>query len=179
MTTPLVICLAGAESTGKSQLTRWLAAHFNVTPVEEYARDYCAKEGNHLAMHQLLHVAKVQDGLVRKAIDMAMVGDARIVITDTDAITTAAWAMEGWGRVDPWFEEPHCPIDLTLVMDNDLGWVRDGVRIQAEQWRRDRFRQTLITQLEKHQRRWVPVGGKNKVRLTNALALIEPLLLRV
>lgn len=173
---PLVICLAGTESSGKSQLARRLAAHFGVQEVEEYAREYCAKLGNHLAMHQLQHVAETQDRLIREATKAAKAKGEPIVITDTDAVATAAWAVEGWGRVDPWFERQHARVDLTLVMENDLPWINDGVRIQADQRRRDRFRSTLISELEKRGRRWVGIGGKNKLRLTNALAVIEPLL---
>ena len=173
---PLVICLAGAESSGKSQLARRLGAHFEVQEIEEYAREYCAKHGNHLAMHQLLHVAETQDRLIREATLAAKAKHEPVVISDTDAVATAAWALEGWGRVDPWFDREHAPVDLTLVMDNDLPWVNDGVRIQADLRRRERFRTTLIAELEKRGRRWVAIGGKNKLRFTNALAAIAPLL---
>lgn len=169
------ICVAGAESTGKSWLVHKLAAHYAVAPITEYARAYCAEHGNNLTMAQLVHVGQVQDGLIRSAAEAArlMAGGPSIIIADTDAVVTAAWALAGHGRIDPWFESDMFAFDLTLVTENDLPWRDDGVRIQRDDGARERFRATLINELERRHRPWLSVGGLGEARFDNALRLVE------
>lgn len=165
------VCVAGAESTGKSWLAHRLAAHHGIMPVPEYARRYCAQHGNNLSMAQLVHVGQVQDSNIRGSVaDAWRRGGEMLVIADTDAVVTAAWALTGHGHLDPWFAGDLFGCDLTLVTDNDLPWRDDGVRIQRDDGARDRFRQTLIAELDRRGRRWVGVGGRGEARFTNALA---------
>lgn len=168
----LSICVAGAESTGKSWLAHRLAGHFGVTPVKEYARAYCARHGNNLDMAQLVHVAQMQDAAIRNAVSGAGQRGEMMVIADTDAVVTAAWALVGHGRLDLWFAGDLIACDLTLVTENDLAWRDDGVRIQRDNAARDSFRATLIKELDRRNRRWVSVGGQGEARFANALRLI-------
>lgn len=167
------ICVAGAESTGKSWLAHRIAAHFGIMPVVEYARGYCATHGNNLSMEQLVHVGQVQDSNIRGSVADAWArGGQPWVVADTDAVVTAAWALTGHGAADPWFDTDLFACDLTLVTENDLPWRDDGVRIQRDDRARDRFRATLIGEMDRRKRRWLPVGGLGEARLDNALALI-------
>lgn len=169
------ICIAGAESTGKSWLAHRLAAHHGIVPITEYARDYCAKHGNNLSMAQLVHVGQIQDSNIRGSVADVWRGDGRqpIIIADTDAVVTAAWALTGHGRLDSWFEQPLFEFDLTLVTENDLPWRDDGVRIQRDDGARDRFRAILINELDRRKRPWVSVGGLAEARFDNALRLLS------
>jgi nicotinamide riboside kinase len=169
------ICVAGAESTGKSWIAHRLAAHYGVVPVTEYARGYCAQHGNNLTMEQLVHIAGVQDSNIRGSVADVWRGEGRqpIVIADTSAIVTAAWAIAGFGHADPWFDRCLFGCDLTLVTENDLPWRDDGVRIQREPGERDRFRAILCRELDRRQCPWVSVGGLGEARFTNALAVVE------
>lgn len=167
------ICVAGAESTGKSWLAAKIAVHFSVTPVTEYARAYCAAHGNDLSMAQLVHVGEVQDSNIRNMVRETRHHGGEWVVADTDAIVTSVWAQMGDAAVDPWFGGGLFECDLYLITDNDLPWVDDGVRIQTAQSERDRFRATLIAEIERRGLRWAAVGGHGEARLTNALAEIE------
>lgn len=171
--TPFSICVAGAESTGKSWLAGRIAAHFGVAAIPEYARGYCAEHGNALSLDQLIHIAEVQDRTIRSSVRDAIAhGAPAIIVADTDAVVTAAWVREIHGGRHPWFARELFAFDLTLVTDNDLPWVDDGVRIQRDNTQRDAFRATLITELEQRGRRWVSVGGIGDARLAHALAAI-------
>lgn len=167
------ICVAGAESTGKSWLAGKIAAHFGIIPVTEYARAYCAIHGNDLGAGQLLHIGQVQDSNIRNAVRETRHHCGQWVVADTDAIVTSVWAATGDGPVDPWFANTPFACDLYLVTDNDLPWVDDGVRIQTAQSERDRFRGTLVAELERRGLRWSAVGGLGEARLAQALAAID------
>lgn len=168
------ICVVGAESTGKSWLAGRIAAHHGIMPISEYARDYCARHGNDLSMEQLVHIGQIQDSNIRGSIADAWArGGVMMVVADTDAVTTAVWADQLHGRRDPWFDGNLFGCDLTLVMDNDLPWQDDGVRVQRDERIRDRFRQRLIAELDRRRRPWVAVGGLGYARLSVALSAIE------
>lgn len=170
MTTRL-ICIAGAESTGKSWLAARLAQHYGAALVNEYARAYCAQHGNNLNASQLRHVGEVQDMYVLGALREARHHGARFVIADTDALVTAVWADMA-GLRDPWFDN-IIGADLYLITDNDLPWIDDGVRIQRAAAARDNFRERLIGELGGRGLKWLPVGGQGDARLAHAMVQIS------
>lgn len=170
--TLLTICVAGAESTGKSWLASRLAAHFGTVAVVEYARAYCALHGNNLSPDQLTLVASVQEDSIRGAAREAQHRAAPVLVADTDALVTAAWAVDAHGAAGAWFDRPLFPFDLTLVTENDLPWIDDGVRIQRDPAERDRFRATLIDLLMQRERRWASVGGAGEARFDHALQIV-------
>lgn len=168
----LTICVAGAESTGKSWLAAKIAAHFGVVAVKEYARAYCAAHGNDLSMEQLVHVGQVQDSNIRGTVMTSFNAGVSPVVADTDAIVTSVWAHFSGAPLDPWFGGDLFESDLYLVMENDLPWEDDGVRIQTEQRQRDRFRAALVKELERRKLRWVGIAGTGERRFERALAAI-------
>lgn len=168
----LTICVAGAESTGKSWLAGKIAAHFGVVAVKEYARAYCAAHGNDLSMAQLVHVGQVQDSNIRGTVMTSFNAGAALVVADTDAIVTSVWASFSGEPLDPWFGGDLFESDLYLVMENDLPWEDDGVRIQTEQRQRDRFRAALVRELERRKLHWVGIAGTGERRFERALAAI-------
>ena len=169
MTTRL-ICIAGAESTGKSWLAARLAQHFGVMLINEYARAFCAEHGNNLNAQQMLHVGEVQERHVRGALREARHHCARFVVADTDALVTSIWADMA-GLRDSWFDN-ITGADLYLITDNDLPWMDDGVRIQRDATARDNFRARLIGEVAARGLNWLPVGGQGDARLAHALVQI-------
>ncbi len=168
----LTICVAGAESTGKSWLASKIAAHFGVIAVKEYARAYCATHGNDLTMEQLVHIGQVQDSNIRGTVMTSFNAGVFPVVADTDAIVTSVWARFSGAPLDPWFAGNLFESDLYLVMENDLPWEDDGVRIQTEQRQRDRFRAALTRELDRRKLCWVGIAGIGEKRFERALAAI-------
>lgn len=170
---PQIICIAGAESTGKSWLAHRLAAHFGIGHVTEYARGFCAEHGNALSPEQLAHIGLSQDAMIRAAISAAVRTGQRLVITDTDALVTSVWtSMLHPDATADWCAADLLRPDLTLVTAVDLPWRDDGVRIQREDADRRAFTAALIDALDRRGHRWAMVDGVGEARFARALGLV-------
>lgn len=164
-----VICLHGPESVGKSALTAQLARRLGAERVTEHGRDYCAAHGTDCTMEDLLAIAQTQQ---------AMIEDAKArsddwVVTDTDALMTAVWADMMLGARDPWFDRFSDYADFYLLLDIDLPFVDDGLRIYGNSAERQRFFDLCKVELERRGVAWALVSGSGDARLENALAAIR------
>ena len=165
------ICLHGPESTGKSTLATLLSAHFNCEVVPEYGRAYCEEHGTDTDMHDLIVIAERHVAMTRAA--KARARDW--LILDTDPVMTAVWAAMQHGRSDPWFDRFADHADLYLLLDIDLPWVDDGLRIYGEREDRQRFFDLSREELERRGVNWALVSGDGEPRVDMALAAIEAL----
>jgi NadR type nicotinamide-nucleotide adenylyltransferase len=163
------ICLHGAESTGKSTLGEQLAAHFGCELVPEYGRSYCQVHGTEIDMAALVHIGQVQDALNLEAAARAGKGP---VIFDTDSLITSVWAKMMFGRTDPWLAASEPVADLYLLMDIDLPFVDDGLRVYEKPEDRQRFFDLSQAVLEERRVRWALVNGDGDMRLKAALKAI-------
>jgi NadR type nicotinamide-nucleotide adenylyltransferase len=162
------ICLHGPESTGKSTLATRLAAHFGCEVAPEYGRAYCEDHGTDISMAELLHIAQTQDAMNRAAAARGTV----YTIFDTDPLITAVWAEMMFGARDPWFDAFDGCADLYLLLDIDLPFVDDGLRVYAGADERKRFFNLCKAELDARGVRYAVVRGE---RFEAALAAIEAL----
>lgn len=163
------ICLHGPESTGKSTLGTRLAAHLGCEVVPEYGRAYCEANGTDIDMAALLHIAQTQDAMNRAAAARG----GNIVLFDTDPLITTVWADMMFGEHDRWFDGFTGYADLYLLLDIDLPFVDDGLRVYAKAEERQRFFDLCRAELD---RRWVPyaiIQGEGEARFTAARAAIS------
>jgi NadR type nicotinamide-nucleotide adenylyltransferase len=163
------ICLHGPESTGKSTLAIQLAAHLGCEIVPEYGRAYCESHGTDIDMAALVHIAAVQDQMNR---DAAARGGAWAIF-DTDSLITAVWADMMFQARDPWFHGAPPTADLYLLLDIDLPFVDDGLRVYANPADRKHFFDLSRAELERQGVRYGLVQGKGEARFAAALAVIE------
>jgi NadR type nicotinamide-nucleotide adenylyltransferase len=163
------ICLHGAESTGKSTLGIALAARLGCELVPEYGRAYCEEHGNEVNMDELVHIGEMQLKLIRKAVAR---GQDWLVV-DTDAITTAVWAQIMHGKKDIWFSTIDFTASLYLMLESDLPFVQDAVRVYAHSEERQLFQALNIKELDARRCKWVKVGGSGPARMQNALTAIS------
>jgi NadR type nicotinamide-nucleotide adenylyltransferase len=170
---PRLICIAGAESTGKSWLAQRLADHLGCTAVREYGRDYCLAHGNAVSMEELVHIGQQQERLLADALDAAAGAGESYVIADTDALVTAVWADMMYGWRDPWFAGDRLVADLHLVTANDIAWERDAIRVYGADEDRQRFRNLLVAEIAARGGRVAEIPGEGAARFANALAAIE------
>lgn len=162
------VCIFGPESTGKSTLTKNLAAHFQTIAVPEWARTMISHRNDELLEEDLPTFARGQsaaeDALARQA--------NRVLFVDTDAIITAIWSDWLYGRVDPAVlelaEKRH--YDLYLLTDVDVPWVADPQRYLPEK-RREFFDRCRL-ELEKRDRQYVVVRGDWEKRFDTAVAAV-------
>lgn len=162
------ICLHGPESVGKSVLAGKLAAHLGGVLVEEYGRAYCQMHGVDCDMNDLLTIAQTQQSMIAAA----MPRKHGWVVTDTDALMTAVWADMMLGARDPWFADFTDYADLYLLLDIDLPFHHDGLRLYGRATKRQRFFTLCEAELAARGVPWALVRGSGAARLENALAAI-------
>ena len=168
------VCLFGPESTGKSTLARDLARAIGTCYVHEYARPLLDPKGGKCEPADLPKIA-----LGQAAAEDAMLPRCnRVLVTDTDCLTTAIWSDVLFGRVAPVVTElaETRAADLYLLCDVDVPWVDDEQRFFRDQPVRqamfDRFRNALETR----GRRYVTIRGSWDERLEQARRAVSVLL---
>ncbi len=163
------ICLHGPESTGKSTLGTRLAAHLGCEVVPEYGRAYCEANGTDIGMAELVHIAQTQDAMNKAA----AARDGAIVLFDTDPLITAVWAEMMFETRDPWFDAFTGYADLYLLLDIDLPFVDDGLRVYADPDERRRFFALCKSKLEARGVPYTLISGIGETRFAAALSAID------
>lgn len=163
------ICLHGPESTGKSTLGTRLAAHLGCEVVPEYGRAYCEAHGTDIGMAELVHIAETQDAMNRAA----AAREGKIVLFDTDPLITAVWSEMMFGARDPWFNAFTGYADLYLLLDIDLPFVDDGLRVYAQPEERRHFFELCKAELDARGVNYELIQGEGEARLASALAAIN------
>ncbi|MFN3749425.1 MAG: AAA family ATPase [Sphingorhabdus sp.] len=167
------VCLHGPESTGKSTLATRLAAHFGCEVVPEYGRAYCEAHGTDIGMAELVHIAEAQDAMNKAAAVRAAELHAPLVLFDTDPLITEVWAQMMFGHSDPWFKRFTGYADLYLLLDIDLPFVDDGLRVYAKAEERRHFFELCKVELDNRGVRYALIQGEGESRFRAALEAIE------
>ncbi|HMT40629.1 MAG TPA: AAA family ATPase [Sphingorhabdus sp.] len=170
------ICLHGPESTGKSTLATRLAAHFGCEVVPEYGRAYCEAHGTDIGMAELVHIAEAQDAMNKAAAERGAELSAPLVLFDTDPLITEVWAQMMFGLNDPWFAGFNSYADLYLLLDIDLPFVDDGLRVYAKTEERQHFFDLCKSELDARGVRYTLVRGIGDARFAAALDAIHKVL---
>ncbi len=163
------VCLHGPESTGKSTLGTRLAAHFGCEVVPEYGRAYCEANGTDIDMAALIHIAQTQDTMNHAA----AAREGSIVLFDTDPLITAVWADMMFDRRDAWFATFDQTADLYLLLDIDLPFVDDGLRVYHQAEDRQHFFDLCKAELDARQVQYARIFGHGEDRFRAALGAIE------
>lgn len=142
------VLFVGAESVGKSTMTRNLSRKYGTLFVPEYGRIYVERHGITDMTKKIIFSEIVNNQL---ALEEEMAKEAhRLLFVDTDLYTTLCW-YQLWGSDDSYdpmlrliYEESlqHSPYDLVFVLDDkDTKWVNDGYRDQEKTrgWFTQRF----------------------------------------
>lgn len=120
------VCVFGPESTGKSTLARDLASHFQTVHVPEFARSLLDIKQGVCDASDIPLIARGQlaaeEALARRS--------NRLLICDTDLLTTTVWSEVLFGDCPAWIREAARKqrYDLTLLLDVDVPWVDDQQR---------------------------------------------------
>lgn len=168
-----IVVITGAESTGKSALTEWLANHFQVPFIPEFARSYIECLHRKYNYSDVEKIAREQIRELQKKIQL----NYPLVFADTWLIITKIWFEEVFGHFPQWldYEIKNTKIDLFLVCDTDLPWVPDPVRENGGE-RRIYLQKKYIDTIQDYGFHYKIVSGKNDMRFKNALQQMTPLL---
>lgn len=164
-----LICLTGAESTGKSSLALQLAGHFNTYSLAEYAREYLETFGPTYVYEDLSSMAKEQQ---RRILKFAKISKP-IGFLDTDLLTLILWSKYVFGKVDPWLEEAfqQNKVDLYLLCKPDIAWKADPLREHPNE--REQISSMYEDELQIRNLPYHVVQGEGEARLSSALNAIE------
>ncbi len=167
------IVLTGSESVGKTTLAQQLAAHYRAPMVPEFVREYAARKGAPLDFTDHGPIARGQMALEDAALASATAAGERLVIQDTDLVSTVTYCHHYFGRCPAFIEEAATArrAALYLLLDIDVPWVADGVRDRPHQ--RDEVHQLFVDTLARLDMPVQLVHGSWDARVATAVRLID------
>lgn len=178
------IAVFGTESTGKTRLAEALARHFDVPWVPEYAREFWDRHGV-IGLEDMLPIAREQwrreDEAVRRQSSAG--GDsARLVICDTDALTTMLWSDLLYGTCPEELrreaEKRSRNYALYLLLDTDVPFAPDPQRCFPDPADREKCARVWRGALERRGLPFVVIRGDWAERERAAIAAVESVLAR-
>ncbi len=125
-----LVCVTGPESTGKTTLARRIAEHAGTVWVPESSRAYAERIGRPLRASDVEPIAREHIARADASSTLASAHAARLLVLDTDLLSTVVYARHYYGECPRWIEraERERRADLYLLCDVDVAWVDDGVR---------------------------------------------------
>ena len=173
MTPPRLICIIGAESTGKTTLARLLAAHYESLWVPEYLRAFCEMQGRTPTRDEQAQIIETQQQSVQAAQQAAAAQGAPFVFCDTAPLLTAVYSDFVFGDASLYVRARslHAHYALTLLLAPDIAWVADGLQRDGEQVRGP-VTQMLIRELAALTQPVSTVTGQGSARLHAAIEAV-------
>jgi NadR type nicotinamide-nucleotide adenylyltransferase len=167
------IAITGPESSGKSDLAKALANHFDTVYAPEFARDYLEKYGTEYSLEDLDEICKGQIAEEERALAAAK----KICFFDTDMLVLKIWSMYRFGRVSNLIEEAvrEREYDHVLLCKPDLPWSPDPLRESPSAEERELLFTLYQNELESRGAPYSVVSGKGKDRLVSAVSALKSL----
>ena len=147
--TPLLrVVLIGPECTGKTWLAQDLAERYQVPWSPEFARRFVDEHPRPVTFADVEAIGTGQLDGERRAAAAARRRKARLVIHDTDLVSTMVYSRHYYGDCPRWIEEEAVRRlgGLYLLHHVDVEWVADGRQREQPERREElfeRFRATL------------------------------------
>ncbi len=159
------VAILGAEATGKSTLANRLAEYFNTVAVPEYARIYLESlaEKDQPRSTNYEDIELFADGQMASETSLTSKAN-RVLICDTEAITTSVWSNTLYGKVPSAVKEMANEVDydLYLVANTDVPWVADTHRQwedESRDGRRKAFEHRLKGELLARDKEFIEITG--------------------
>lgn len=168
--------MTGSESTGKTILAADLAAHYRTVWVPEHGREYVDAKNTPLDYTDIEAIARGQVAAEEEAAPRAN----RVLIQDTDLISTVVYSHHYYGKCPEWVERAAVErrAHLYLLHHPDVPWVPDALQRDRPHMREAvhaLFRRTL----QATGCRYVDVQGPWGERKRQALQAIDALMAEV
>jgi NadR type nicotinamide-nucleotide adenylyltransferase len=166
------VVFTGSESTGKSTVAAEVARHYGVEVVPEFVRGFAEQRGGTIEFSDHGAIARGQMALE----DEYLARNSRLVIQDTDLLSTVVYCQHYFGHCPSWIEEaalarrPH----LYLLCAIDVPWVADGVRDRGHM--REEMQRLFEEAVAATGVRSVSLCGNTTRRLADSVRLIDELL---
>lgn len=174
MNSAKLICIIGAESTGKTTLAQALAAKFDCPWVAEYLRDFCDVHGRAPTQYEQSLILKTQvSNEVSKQVN-AQARNRPYVFCDTAPLLTAIYSDFVFGDKSLFARarELHSRYALTLLLEPDIAWVADGMQREGAHVR-EPITHLIERELAVVHASVVRISGQNEARMEAALDAIH------
>ena len=174
------VVVLGVESSGTTTLARALAKHYQTAWVPEYGRYYWegrqhTPKATQWGEWEFVNIARAQQ---RWEDEMATTAN-RVLICDTDALTTCVWHWRYRQTHSAAVERVADSRDyaLYILTAPSFGFVQDGTReLEHDQPLRMSMHAHFRQQLRRKKKRWVEVTGDLTTRMQTITPLIDSLL---
>lgn len=166
------ISITGPENSGKSDLAKALADHYETAYAKEYAREYLSQTNGEYAFDDLTEICKGQIEAESEAESHA----DEICFFDTDMLVLYVWAKFRFGKIPELIEREYLTrrYDHYLLCAPDLPWSPDPFRESPSREEREQLFSIYKKELEAKKASFSVVEGKGDARLGSALrALME------
>lgn len=172
-TRPQLICLMGAECTGKTTLAQHLAQELSGLWVPERLRLFCDALGRTPRQHEQIDILEQQARDEMAALDKAARYQQRYVFCDTAPLLTAVYSEFVFGDTSlyPRARELHARYAMTLIMAPDLPWIADGLQRDGAHVQQP-IHTKIVEELRNLGGTTYPVGGFGASRNASAIAAI-------
>jgi nicotinamide riboside kinase len=154
---PVRIVLTGVESSGKSSLAKELSMHFNLSLVDEYAREYLQDIKTNYVQSDLTKIAKGQ-------IEKISNHTEKLIICDTDLQVIKVWSMVKYNIVDDYIlnEYEKSKASLYILCDPDFPWEYDELR--ENEFDRNKVHELYLTELNTNKLNYIIAKGSIEER---------------
>ncbi len=166
------IAIIGPESTGKSNLSAKLAAHYNTEWVHEYAREYLNSINRPYNYNDLQFIAQGQT----EEEDRKMEDANALLFCDTTLLTLKIWSEHSFNKCSTLIlsELEKRKYDLHLLCNIDLPWMPDPQREHPH--KRKFFFDWYEKELKQRKLNYVIISGKVQERFDSAVKAIDKML---
>ena len=167
---PRLICLIGAECTGKTTLAQALAQQMGGVWVPEYLRSFTERNGRTPERTEQASILQEQVRQETAALAQARRQGQTLVFCDTAPLLTAIYSDVVFADTSlyPQAHGLHDRYAVTLLLEPDIPWVADGLQHDGMQWRAK-----VHARIEKALADWawphVRIAGTPEQRLQTAI----------
>ena len=167
---PRLICLIGAECTGKTTLAQALAQQMGGVWVPEYLRSFTEQNNRTPERTEQASILKEQVRQETAALAQARRQGQTLVFCDTAPLLTAIYSDVVFADTSlyPQAHGLHDRYAVTLLLEPDIPWVADGLQRDGMQWRAK-----VHARIEKALADWawphVRIAGTPEQRLQTAI----------
>ncbi len=173
---PLLICLLGAECTGKTTLAQALATQMGGLWVPEYLRKFCDQHGRTPRQNEQGRILDTQVRQEDEALVSAEQQHRAFVFCDTAPLLTAIYSdcVFADHALYPQARALHARYALTLHLEPDIPWVADALQRDG-MVHRARVHGLIKRELAALGVPVVPISGTPEQRLANAINVVRSL----
>jgi len=167
------ICVIGPECTGKTELSKFLATHYQTVWVAEYARAYLDKLARPYDQADLI---KIAHGQLRME-DEWMYDARKVLVCDTNLLVIKIWSEHKFGNCDPDILKRMAErtYDLYLLTYIDIPWAEDPQREHPD--KREHFWNIFKEEVTQSGVPFVEIRGDRETRKKTATDAIDAILL--